>query len=68
MSATVRIDHNGSVTVLSTGGQPKVVKATRPGGRSRTTGTSSTRSRTAAQPRQCSIVVVLTTTMFPRRS
>jgi membrane-associated phospholipid phosphatase len=27
MSATVRINHNGSVTVLSTGGQPKVVRA-----------------------------------------
>jgi hypothetical protein len=27
MSATVRVNHNGSVAVLSTGGQPKVVKA-----------------------------------------
>jgi membrane-associated phospholipid phosphatase len=27
LSATVRVNHNGSVTVLSTGGQPKVVKA-----------------------------------------
>jgi hypothetical protein len=27
LSATVRINRNGSVTVLSTGGQPKVVKA-----------------------------------------
>jgi PAP2 superfamily protein len=27
MSATVRVNHSGSVTVLSTGGQPKIVKA-----------------------------------------
>ena len=27
MSATVRVNHTGSVTVLSTDGQPKVVKA-----------------------------------------
>jgi predicted nucleic acid-binding protein len=41
--------------------------ATRLSGRSRTTGTRPPRGRGPPQPRQCSIVVVLTTTMLHRR-
>ena len=41
--------------------------AARLSGRSRTSGTSSRAVPGPPQPRQCSIVVVLTTTMFQRR-